>query len=493
MELVGLRVRHKLSGTGVITEQEGNKITVEFATKNIKCVYPDAFERLLVAEDAAIQAEILELINDLKGKAEQERQAKIEKSIADAEELRAEYAAAPKTRRRAFAGTFPPDYHAEHLSTAHRCTYQQVESAFGIRRTNFGRGCNPTEDAIVLISSIEVASGNFVYHDKWTQDGDYIFSGEGAKGDQKKTKNNSEIMNAKSNGKEIHLFVKFSSDEYYYQGIFEVEGYTYEDDRDENGNMRKEYKFRLRRKNNVARQNVAFKCNYCDGGKSESRVGFFGPCSVENIKNNVLVNKHEWCSKLSKCKEFLEGKVSYSDVEEEYNNCKLCYESVMLQKWKAEAGIVGSGVNKGKPMRMEKVQKNSLAVLTTRLPNASEEERFVFAVFLVDEAYDGDNRDAGYVTTNSKWKIELTPEEASKILFWNYYRCPNAPDVIKFGSGLHRYLSDEQAAQILRDIIEVKTDTTEKEFAKEFFVEFCKKVGIDVDTLPNNDGALCNK
>ena len=243
----------------------------------------------------------------------------------------------------------------------------------------------------------------------------------------------------------------------------------------------------------IGRQNVAFKCNYCDGGRSASRVGFFGPCSVENINHNILVDKHEWCSKGSKCKEFLEGKIVYSDIQEEFKNCSLCYESVMLQKWRAEAGIIGTGINKGKPMRMEKVQVNSLAVLTTRLPNSSEEDRFVFAAFLVDEAYEGDNREAGYVTTNSKWKIELTPEESSKILFWNYYRCPNATDVIRFGSGLHRYLSDVQAAQILRDIAEVKTDIKEKEFAKEFFEEFCDRVGIDADNLSNNDGALCSK
>ena len=43
------------------------------------------------------------------------------------------------------------------------------------------------------------------------------------------------------------LFVKFSPQEYYYQGIFELVGYKYEDEKDEDGNIRKEYKFRLRK------------------------------------------------------------------------------------------------------------------------------------------------------------------------------------------------------------------------------------------------------
>jgi hypothetical protein len=58
---------------------------------------------------------------------------------------------------------------------------------------------------------------------------------------------NKAIINAAGEGKTIHLFVKFSPQEYYYQGVFELVDYTYEDDKDENGKTRKEYKFRLRK------------------------------------------------------------------------------------------------------------------------------------------------------------------------------------------------------------------------------------------------------
>ena len=76
------------------------------------------------------------------------------------------------------------------------------------------------------------------------------------------------------------------------------------------------------------------------------------------------------------------------------------------------------------------------------------------------------------------------------MLFWNYYYCPNAQDVIKFGSGLHRYLSDIQAAQILQDIIKVKTNEQDKIFAKEFFTEFCMRVGLDLNDIGLKEGAL---
>lgn len=147
----------------------------------------------------------------------------------------------------------------------------------------------------------------------------------------------------------------------------------------------------------------------------------------------------------------------------------VCYESAMLRDWRAFAGVAQTGEHKGRPMKLKQVQINSLAVLTTRLPNEPEENRLIFAVFLVDDTYEGDAREEGYVSTSSRYKIEMTPSEAQKLKFWNYYSCPNAPEVIKFGSGLHRYLSDEQAAQILRDIAALKKRTAQESLAREFF------------------------
>ena len=49
-----------------------------------------------------------------------------------------------------------------------------MERQFGIRIAGFGRGINPTENSVILISSIGKKDGKFVYHDHWTVDGDYI-------------------------------------------------------------------------------------------------------------------------------------------------------------------------------------------------------------------------------------------------------------------------------------------------------------------------------
>lgn len=242
----------------------------------------------------------------------------------------------------------------------------------------------------------------------------------------------------------------------------------------------------------VERSNIAFKCNYCDGGATQWSVGFNGVCSDAVINYNIEKAHHVWCSdETCLCRQYLDGKISRQDLISSIHGSNfICYESAILRDWKASAGCIQTGMDKGKPMRLLKVQHNSLAILTTRNPYDTDDKRFIFAVFLVDENFEGDTRESGYVTTNSKWKIELTPQEAHKMLFWNYYVNENAPGKVVFGSGLHRYISDNQAVQILKDIVEVKEKPNEKDFALEFLHHYCTVNGIDIDEVPSPNGAL---
>lgn len=248
MDLNGQKVKHAVFGIGEIKNRTGDYITVEFLSKTSKFIYPDAFEKFIKAEDNEVQAAIIKEINDAKAAAEQKRLAE-EAARKAAEEHRedATVSVVASRKPKSLDEMFATDYHAEKLARQPILTYRQVEEQFGIRITGFGRGINPTEDTVVLISSIGKTKGNFVYHDKWTEDGDYLYSGEGKSGDQAMTKGNLAIRDAARNGKEIHLFVKFSPQEYYYQGVFHLINYTYEDEKDEDGNIRKEYKFQLRK------------------------------------------------------------------------------------------------------------------------------------------------------------------------------------------------------------------------------------------------------
>jgi len=135
-------------------------------------------------------------------------------------------------------------------------------------------------------------------------------------------------------------------------------------------------------------------------------------------------------------------------------------------------------------MKLNQVQTNSLCVLTTRDPGSIENERYIFAVFLVDESYEGDNCDEGYVTTSSKYKIKLSPKEAHSMLLWNYHANENQPEITVWSSGLHRYFDDEQATQILKDISIMKQGTPDEDLAFEFLNYFIKINDVDIKSLP---------
>lgn len=240
------------------------------------------------------------------------------------------------------------------------------------------------------------------------------------------------------------------------------------------------------------KENIAFKCNYCDGGFSENGIGYVCACSDEMINYNIEVAHHNWCcNEDSPCKQYYDGIITRRELDEfSETDGFVCYESQMLRNWTAFAGFALTKENHQRPLKLNKVQTNSLAFLTTREPDSSEADRFVFGVFLVDEAYEGDNRDEGYVTTSSKYKLSLTKNEAKQVLFWNYYRNENAPKKTAWGQGLHRYITDVQAVNILKDIVALKKGTKEEALAQEFLEQFCKINQLDVSNLPPVEGAL---
>lgn len=240
------------------------------------------------------------------------------------------------------------------------------------------------------------------------------------------------------------------------------------------------------------RENIAFKCNFCNGGINKNGIGYVCACTDEMIKYNIEVAHHNWCCDVdSPCRQYYDNIITRKELDEiSKDGGFVCYESQMLRNWTAFAGYSLTEENNHRPMKLNKVQLNSLAILTTREPNTTEADRFVFGVFLVDDAYEGDNRDEGYVTTSSKFKLSLALDEAKRVLFWNYYKNGNAPEKIAWGQGLHRYVSHQQAASILYDIVMIKKGTKDEELAEEFLEHFCETNRIKISELPIKDGPL---
>jgi len=246
------------------------------------------------------------------------------------------------------------------------------------------------------------------------------------------------------------------------------------------------------KKKQPPKSNIAFKCNYCDGGEDHDIIGFNGVCSDTMIKYNIEIEGRTWCrDRNCPCFQYWNGDITRIELEEIFDEGGfVCYESQMLRDWRAFAGVIQQGENRGRPMKLQKVQSNTLAILTTRKPYTEEEDRFIFAVFLVDDSYQGDNKEEGYVTTNSEYKIKLSNSEAVNLKFWDFYFNPNSPGTLAWGHGLHRYITDQQSVQILEAIVSLKAGTPDENLANRFAEHFCMIKGLERKRLPKPYGAL---
>ena len=231
-------------------------------------------------------------------------------------------------------------------------------------------------------------------------------------------------------------------------------------------------------------KNIIFKYNFCDGGASDKKIGFNGVCSEENIRYNIEKAKRFWCSNDNcPCAKYLKGKYSYEKL------CKfmsktggVCNESYLLRDFTAYS----------QKNLHSTVQKNSLCVLTTRKPYAKEDERIVFAVFLVDKYFEGSGDHVGWTAAHKKFKIMLNSEDADKIPLWRYY-AREKDDQIRWDRGLTKPFDSANAAALLADIADIKTGTKEEALAKEFFEHFCDLNGFDAKNPPKASGTLCVK
>ena len=163
MNLVNAEVQHSKLGKGIVIEQTNDRITIQFSTKVSIFVYPESFETYLSVSSPKVQEEIMQEVK----KINRENREKVEQQKGNT------------NVRDRLDRYFDEAYHVAYLARHPILTYEQVEDQFHIRIANFGRGINITDTSIVLISSVLKKKNEFVYHDHWTENGDYIYSGEG--------------------------------------------------------------------------------------------------------------------------------------------------------------------------------------------------------------------------------------------------------------------------------------------------------------------------
>lgn len=192
----------------------------------------------------------------------------------------------------------------------------------------------------------------------------------------------------------------------------------------------------------------ALKCTYNDGGEGEF-VGFVDTCSDEIIKYNIEGGR-VWCScDACKCR-------SYYDKDFRGKRpVNPCYESFMFLEWCYEAG---SRMN-DEPLHIKKAERDSIAILTTIFPGDKEQDRRVIGFFYVDNV-ETEEQEPTKIWANPELSIRLPLEEAKELFFWDYY---NTKGGAKWGTGLFRYLSDDQVKRILLDLNETIRNEDQKD------------------------------
>lgn len=214
-------------------------------------------------------------------------------------------------------------------------------------------------------------------------------------------------------------------------------------------------------------RNIAFKCTYNDGTKSDNNnaIGFKGTCSEEIIKWNIKRGKI-WCNE-GPCKNY------YINDFQGVKTKLPCYESNLFNGWEYSAGWDHKNINK--PRKIKQAGIGNLALLTTRFPGESEEERRIFGFYKIGEIRNNEygKNIATKIIAGEKYRIELNKSESKKLLFWDFYSNDNSPEKAFWGTGLFRYF-DFEVIDILKkanEIIENKEKANRVNDLYEYFLK----------------------
>lgn len=158
--------------------------------------------------------------------------------------------------------------------------------------------------------------------------------------------------------------------------------------------------------------------------------------------------------------------------------------------WQVSTGTIQSGKNEGQPNKVARLRPNSAVLLTVRASDEEEVDRKIIGLYMVNETFSGELNDEGMITAHENYRITLTKEESDKMLFWNYYINKNYPHRTTWNSGRYRYYDNVMTAQILTDLISLKTDENEKELAERFLDYFIEMNLLDDTEIPKPNGAL---
>ncbi|WP_409252778.1 malate synthase [Bacillus sp. SCS-153A] len=170
--------------------------------------------------------------------------------------------------------------------------------------------------------------------------------------------------------------------------------------------------------------------------------------------------------------------------------CDTEEQNSSFSEWKVFSGEIKSGNNKGKPNKPIRLHQNSAVLLTAVESGRPEEDRRILGVYMVKDNFIGKLCEDGYIPAHSEYRLQLTEQESDQMLFWNYYVNEKFPQKKTWNTGKYRYFDNSWMAQILRDIVALKSDKKEQELAQQFFDHHCKMNQLIEQDLPKPNGSL---
>ncbi|MEH7176822.1 malate synthase [Neobacillus vireti] len=198
------------------------------------------------------------------------------------------------------------------------------------------------------------------------------------------------------------------------------------------------------------------------------------------LKNQELRLEHEKLMKNHKLHSESQM-VFWCDTEEQNSS---------FSEWKVFSGVIKSGNNQGKPNKPIRLHQNSAVLLTAIDSGMPEKDRRILGVYMVNEDFIGKLCEDGYIPAHSQYRIQLTEQESDQMLFWKYYVNEKFPHKMTWNTGKYRYFNNSWMAQILFDIVSLKSDPKEQELAQQFFEHYCKMNQINDQELAKPNGAL---
>ncbi|MFC1761186.1 hypothetical protein ACFL6U_03800 [Planctomycetota bacterium] len=216
-------------------------------------------------------------------------------------------------------------------------------------------------------------------------------------------------------------------------------------------------------------KHVAIKCTYNNGDEGEF-VGFYGACTEDLIKENV--QNHIWCSQSEcSCKQYYEN--GFHGKRPDFP----CLESTLFKDWWFGAGTFHTGKRKGIPKKAI-IKEGGICLLTTRFLGDKEEERRIIGLYRIGNVTNLKDEETKFFA-DRKYTIRLPLEEAKQLYFWDYYKINSSKPL--WGSGLHRFLEDQQTKKILLDLKQTVQSIQHREILEDLLKDF-------KDIVPSGEG-----